>query len=126
MTLYNSAKLIRELEAAGIPVEGCDSTGAIQFKADATQADRARAAQVLASHDPAPRPGSRVRDLSQADLVLLVERMAMMVGLADGGGRVLEERHEEGPGSAGIPDGTADTEVDAVATDALNTIARTG
>lgn len=52
--LVNPTKLDQSLKAAGIPIHGCDSTGRIDFKDEATPAQRAAAAQILAAHDPNP------------------------------------------------------------------------
>ncbi len=45
-------KLTRELEQAGIPIDGCSSNGRIDFKPEATQQQRDQAAAILAAHDP--------------------------------------------------------------------------
>lgn len=49
----NVTELHRELERAGIPIEGVASDGRIDFRPEATQAQRDQAAQILAAHDPA-------------------------------------------------------------------------
>ena len=48
----NCTKLTAELKAAGIPITGCSSTGRIDFLPEATDTQRARAAELLAAHDP--------------------------------------------------------------------------
>ena len=52
--MINASALDAELKAAGIPIHGCASTGRIAFKDEATAEQRARAAAILAAHDPAP------------------------------------------------------------------------
>lgn len=51
MSRYNVAKLDRELRAAGLPIQGCDSTGRVVWDMDPTSAQRAKADAVLAAHD---------------------------------------------------------------------------
>ena len=48
---YHATRLDGELRAAGVPLHGCNSNGAIHFKDEATAAHRARAAEILAAHD---------------------------------------------------------------------------
>jgi hypothetical protein len=48
----NVEKLFWELQRAGIPVEGCDDTGRIDFLPEATVAQQEEAALIVANHDP--------------------------------------------------------------------------
>lgn len=53
--LVNVTKLDKELKAAGIPIDGVGKTNGeirIDFKPDATQAQRKAALELLAAHDP--------------------------------------------------------------------------
>lgn len=59
--IVNAEKLDAELRAAGVPIHGCDSSGGIQFRDEATQAQRDQAAALLAAHDPAPTLRQRLR-----------------------------------------------------------------
>lgn len=63
--IANATKLDAELRAAEIPIAGCDSKGGVQFTAAATDADKARAAEILAAHDPSP---SRAELLAKAGI----------------------------------------------------------
>lgn len=49
---YNSSLLHKELVAAGLPVEGCDSTGQISWRTPPTRDQQTTAAGVLAAHNP--------------------------------------------------------------------------
>ena len=52
MTVYNYAKLHRELVAAEIPIDGVSADGRIDFKPAATAEQRTLAEQIKAAHDP--------------------------------------------------------------------------
>jgi len=54
VSAVNLEKFDAELRAAGVRFVGCASTGRVDLAADATDADRALAADVLARHDPRP------------------------------------------------------------------------
>lgn len=56
---YNHAKLMQELEDAGIPVIGCAGDGRIDFKDEATRAQIDQAEQIKLQHDPIPEPTPR-------------------------------------------------------------------
>lgn len=56
MNKFNAEVLHRELEAAGLEIYGCSSTGRIDWKNPPTAAQRAKADAVLAAHDPAANP----------------------------------------------------------------------
>ena len=60
----NVGKLDRELRAAGIPIDGVgvnpDGSARVDFRAEATQAQRDQAATIVAAHDPAPTPEDRL------------------------------------------------------------------
>lgn len=49
--MINASALDVELKAAGVPIHGCASSGRIDFKDSATDADRKRAVEILAAHD---------------------------------------------------------------------------
>lgn len=49
---YNVTKLDIELRAAGIPIEGCDENGRIDFKTEATKTQKVLAEQIKAAHKP--------------------------------------------------------------------------
>jgi hypothetical protein len=59
----NVEKLHGELVAAGIPIHGCSDTTPprIDFKPEATQAQRDQGAAILAAHDPAPTRAQAIR-----------------------------------------------------------------
>ena len=48
---YHATKLSEELRAAEVPIDGCDSSGVVWFAPEATDADRAKAAEILKAHD---------------------------------------------------------------------------
>ena len=48
----NVGKLDRELRAANIPIDGCASNGRIDFRAEATEAQKALAEKIKANHTP--------------------------------------------------------------------------
>ncbi|KAA3644567.1 MAG: hypothetical protein DWQ07_14200 [Chloroflexi bacterium] len=48
----NPTKLHLELEAAGIPIDGVDSDGNINFLDSASEAQKEKATKILADHDP--------------------------------------------------------------------------
>lgn len=50
--MINISKLHKELEQAGIPIHGVSSDGRIDFKPEATQAQRDQAKQIVSNHDP--------------------------------------------------------------------------
>lgn len=50
--MINPSKLTEELTKAGIPIHGCSSEGRIDFKDEATEAQRALTLEILAKHDP--------------------------------------------------------------------------
>lgn len=50
--MVNPSKLTEELTKAGIPVHGCSSEGRIDFKEEATEAQKAQALEILAKHNP--------------------------------------------------------------------------
>jgi len=49
--LINVTKLHAELVKAGIPIDGCASDGRIDYKAEATDAQKEAAQAILASHN---------------------------------------------------------------------------
>lgn len=65
----NPTLLSQELRAAGIPIDGCDSEGGIQFKAEATVAQRVLAEQVLAQHDAAKPSDAEKRVIAARKLI---------------------------------------------------------
>lgn len=78
----NAEKLDQELRAAGIPMEGCSSTGRVDFKPEATEAQRLQAAAIVALHDPARTRVQLARDLAWGPL----DVAALALVLADGAG----------------------------------------
>ena len=52
MPVYNSSKLFRELRAAGLIIDGCDSTGRIDWKGTPTLPDISLANDIKTIHDP--------------------------------------------------------------------------
>lgn len=60
----NVEKLDAELRAAGIPIDGCSSTGQIDYRPEATQAQRDQGAAILAAHDPATTEAQRLDALA--------------------------------------------------------------
>lgn len=58
---FNTEKLDGELRGAGLPIEGCDATGRIAWRASATASDRERGAAIVAAHDPLPTRAQRLR-----------------------------------------------------------------
>lgn len=48
----NIAKLMNELQQAGIPIDGCASDGRIDFKKEATDVQKELAKKILANHNP--------------------------------------------------------------------------
>jgi hypothetical protein len=71
-------KLHKELEAAGIPIEGCDETGRIAFRPTATMEQRAKAAIVLSAHVPTALPS--FQDVIATQLQDLSARVAKLEG----------------------------------------------
>lgn len=51
--MINVTKLHSELVRAGIQFDGCDSSGCIHFRAEATQEQKDQASAIVAAHDPA-------------------------------------------------------------------------
>lgn len=49
----NTQKLLKELTDAGIPVDGCSSSGRIDFAKEASKKQKEQAHTILESHDPA-------------------------------------------------------------------------
>lgn len=79
MVKINVTKLDQELRAAGVPIDGCSSTGRIDYRPEATDADRARGAAVLAAHDPglsAEQLGEAAGGLPPRVLAALVLRLS--------------------------------------------------
>lgn len=60
----NIYKLTEELTDAGIPIEGCNSSGDVAFAKTATAAQREQAKTIVAAHNPAAL--SRVELAAQA------------------------------------------------------------
>lgn len=60
----NTTKLHGELEGAGVPIFGCaelaDGTVRIDFRPEATQAQRDQAASIVAGHNPAETRDQRL------------------------------------------------------------------
>lgn len=56
MIRFDVVKLDQELRAAGVPIHGVSGSnvGRIDFRPEATEADKASAAAILEAHDPAP------------------------------------------------------------------------
>jgi len=50
--MINASKLHKELEKVGIPIHGCSCDGRIDFKDEATDAQKALAKEILAKHNP--------------------------------------------------------------------------
>ena len=50
--MINVRKLYNELKVAGIPVDGCDEKGKIDFKLEATAEQKELAKKILAVHNP--------------------------------------------------------------------------
>ena len=50
--MINVKKLDKELKDAGIPIDGCNSSGVISFKSEATQQHKDMANQILTNHNP--------------------------------------------------------------------------
>ncbi len=66
--MFNATKLHIELERAGIPIEGCNSDGRIDFRPEATPAQRQQAEQLKAIHNPdtlLPDEQARKDDLAE-------------------------------------------------------------
>ena len=55
MAVYDPLQLVSELLAAGLPVEGADATGRVQYTRDLTAAEQTTAQTIIAAHDPAKR-----------------------------------------------------------------------
>ena len=70
--MVNPARLMKEFVAAGLAdaIEGCASDGRIDFRTEATEAQRTQAAAILAAHDPTepavPSLEQQVADLRKA------------------------------------------------------------
>lgn len=58
--IVNVLKLDAELKAAGIPIHGVSSSGRIDYKDEATQAQRDQGAAILAAHNAAPTEEQRL------------------------------------------------------------------
>ncbi len=70
--MKNARKLDAELRAAGIPIDGCSSNGTIWFRAEATEAQKKQAQDILAAHDPADTRAQRLEKLGlREDLAAL-------------------------------------------------------
>ncbi len=54
MVNYNVGKLSKELKAAGLAIDGCDSDGKISWTEEPTAEQLAIAQAVLTNHDPTP------------------------------------------------------------------------
>lgn len=52
MAVYDPLQLVAELIAAGLPVEGADATGRVQYSRELTAAEQTTAQAVIAAHDP--------------------------------------------------------------------------
>jgi len=76
--IVNATKLDQELRAAGIPMDGCSSSGRIDFRPEATPAQREQAARILAAHDPSDTRAQKLARLgmteSLAALILVQTR----------------------------------------------------
>ena len=66
---YNVEKLDVELRAAGLPIDGCDSDGGIQWDGEPTAEQLTSAAAVQAAHDPTPTRAQALaaRGLNETD-----------------------------------------------------------
>lgn len=107
MKKINTLKLFEDLLDAGIPIDGVASTDPVQidFKPEATAAQRAQAEQIVANHNPAskskqqnsleqakgsvqPLVGKDIRKLNLDELVLLVGLLLADKGWLDANGSV--------------------------------------
>ena len=55
MAVYDPIQLVSELTAAGLPVDGADATGRVQYSRELTPAEQTTAQAIIAAHDPAKR-----------------------------------------------------------------------
>jgi len=73
---YNVLKLHLELVAAGIPIVGVSSEGQVDFLPEATEAQKALAASILAAHDPTDYVQQAAQISRVAIQTMLVEALA--------------------------------------------------
>ena len=64
----NVAKLDAELKSAGIPIDGCSSNGRVDFRPEATEAQRLQAEAIVAAHNPADTRQQRFAKLGVTEL----------------------------------------------------------
>lgn len=62
--MINVEKLAQEIRGAGIPIHGVSSTGRVDYKAEATQAQREQGASIVAAHDPSSTEDQRLAGLA--------------------------------------------------------------
>lgn len=79
MAVYDPIQLVSGLAAAGLPVEGADATGRVQYSRELTPAEQTTAQAVIAAHDPDKRQRNETtaRDQAKAavaDLRLYLDR----------------------------------------------------
>lgn len=66
MAVYDPLQLVTELTAAGLPVEGVDATGRVQYARALTPAELTTAQAVIAAHDPLKRGRDETTARTQA------------------------------------------------------------
>jgi len=82
--MYNVQKLHRELEEAGIPIVGVSSDGRVDFKDEATKAQRAQVDEIKVKHDSTPDPTPKEQYATLTGLEEKVAFIARQLGLSDG------------------------------------------
>lgn len=81
---YNTSTLMAELLNAGLPAEGVDSNGKIDFAVGATDAQRDQAAQILAAHNPeAPAPEDAAQSVAMNAFNALIGRDIKTLSVTD-------------------------------------------
>jgi len=75
---YNATRLDGELKAAGLLIHGCDSDGGISWVSPPTPDQEAIARQILAAHDPTPRPSRWQQHHDRLDSYGLPELRALL------------------------------------------------
>jgi len=83
MAVYDPPQLATELTAAGLPVEGADATGRVQYARALTPAELTTAQAVIAAHDPLKRGRDETTARTQAqaaaaDLKQYLDRAAVL------------------------------------------------